>query len=372
MNPHLHIIALDNPWPPDYGGAIDMYYKIRALAAEGVKINLHLFAYGRNDTGDLADRVQALHIYPRRRSPMALFSSLPFIVRTRINAKLVNNILENPAPVLFEGIHTTGILQQLKDLPAFLRVHNVERDYYDYLAHNETNFFRQRYFGRESRKLAEYEPQIWGQVKASFTLHPNDTKRIAAYGRAVEVPVFHPFERVEIDTEKTEKFVLFHGNLSVIENQKAVFFLWKKVVRPLGIRMVVAGKNPSEALKDLARQNPHLGLVADPTSGQMLRLVHQAHVHLIYSDNPSGMKLKLLYALFRGKQILVSRALVENTPLAAITRAAENTAEDWRAKLRELWHSEPDVESELRLRNQVLGEHYDNRRNARKIMDYAQ
>ena len=371
MNPHLHIIALDNPWPPDYGGAIDMYYKIRALAAEGVKIDLHLFAYGRNDTGDLADMVHSLHIYPRRRSPLALFSSLPFIVRTRMNASMVKNILQNPAPVLFEGIHTTGILPQLADLPVFLRVHNVEQNYYDYLARNETNFFRRSYYRRESRKLEQYEPKIWAGVKNNFCLHPTDTQHVSAYGQAVEIPVFHPFDRVEIDTGKTEKFVLFHGNLSVIENQKAVFFLWKKVVRPLGIRMVVAGKNPPEALKALARQNPHLGLVANPSTEQMERLIRQAYVHLIYSDNPSGMKLKLLYALFRGKHILVSLPLVEETVLTDLTVAVENKAAEWRNRLRELWHTEPDVEAARKIRSGILGEHYDNRINARKIMAYV-
>ncbi len=371
MNPNLHIVALDNPWPPDYGGAIDMYYKIRALAGEGVRIHLHLFAYGRYETGDLGDWVQSLNVYPRRRAPLALFSPMPFIVRTRINRRLVENIRNNPASVLFEGVHTTGIIPHLDDLPFFLRVHNVEQNYYDYLARNETNFFRRSYYRRESRKLEQYEPKIWSGVKNNFCLHPTDTQHVSAYGQAVEIPVFHPFDRVEIDTGKTEKFVLFHGNLSVIENQKAVFFLWKKVVRPLGIRMVVAGKNPPESLKTLARNNPHLGLVANPSSGQMERLIRQAHVHLIYSDNPSGMKLKLLYALFRGKHILVSRPLVAGTVLADLTVTAGNKAAEWRSRLRELWHTEPDVEVARKIRSGILAEHYDNRLNARKIMAYV-
>ena len=41
----LHIICLDAPSPPNYGGAIDMYYKIRALALAGTRIILHYFAY---------------------------------------------------------------------------------------------------------------------------------------------------------------------------------------------------------------------------------------------------------------------------------------------------------------------------------------
>ena len=33
------------PSPPNYGGAIDMYYTIRALFDLGVQINLHVFTY---------------------------------------------------------------------------------------------------------------------------------------------------------------------------------------------------------------------------------------------------------------------------------------------------------------------------------------
>ena len=47
MDKHLHIIALNIPFPPNYGGVIDIYYKIKALHQLGVKIILHCFAYER-------------------------------------------------------------------------------------------------------------------------------------------------------------------------------------------------------------------------------------------------------------------------------------------------------------------------------------
>jgi hypothetical protein len=47
MNKTLHIICHDVPWPADYGGVVDLFYKIKALHDEGVKIKLHCFDYGR-------------------------------------------------------------------------------------------------------------------------------------------------------------------------------------------------------------------------------------------------------------------------------------------------------------------------------------
>ncbi|RXM39833.1 hypothetical protein BOQ62_09820 [Chryseobacterium sp. CH21] len=39
----LHIISFNDPYPPTYGGIIDVYYKIKALSALGIKIHLHCF-----------------------------------------------------------------------------------------------------------------------------------------------------------------------------------------------------------------------------------------------------------------------------------------------------------------------------------------
>ena len=50
MNKHLHIVSFDVPYPPDYGGAIDVYYKLKALHEEGIKIYLHCFEYGRGES----------------------------------------------------------------------------------------------------------------------------------------------------------------------------------------------------------------------------------------------------------------------------------------------------------------------------------
>lgn len=47
MERHLNIIAFNIPWPANYGGIIDVYYKMKALHQCGVKIILHCFEYER-------------------------------------------------------------------------------------------------------------------------------------------------------------------------------------------------------------------------------------------------------------------------------------------------------------------------------------
>jgi hypothetical protein len=50
----LNIICFDVPFPADYGGAIEEFYKIKSLHAAGVKIYLHCFVYsGRTKQKEL-------------------------------------------------------------------------------------------------------------------------------------------------------------------------------------------------------------------------------------------------------------------------------------------------------------------------------
>ena len=49
----LHIVSFDNPYPPNYGGVIDVFYKLKHLHASGVKIYLHAFEYGRKPAKEL-------------------------------------------------------------------------------------------------------------------------------------------------------------------------------------------------------------------------------------------------------------------------------------------------------------------------------
>ena len=45
MDKYINIVAFNIPWPANYGGVIDVYYKMLALHRCGVKIFLHCFEY---------------------------------------------------------------------------------------------------------------------------------------------------------------------------------------------------------------------------------------------------------------------------------------------------------------------------------------
>ena len=107
----LNIICFDVPFPADYGGAMEEFYKLKALSECGVKIYLHCFVYGkRQPQNELKKYCEQIYYYERKKSIADVFSNIPFIVKTRSNNELLQNLMSNDFPILFDGTHSTFYL----------------------------------------------------------------------------------------------------------------------------------------------------------------------------------------------------------------------------------------------------------------------
>ncbi len=74
---HLHIVCLDVPYPADYGGVFDLFYKIPALQQQGIQIHLHCFEYGRGKQDEFNKYCTAVVYYERKRDLKAFSLLLP-------------------------------------------------------------------------------------------------------------------------------------------------------------------------------------------------------------------------------------------------------------------------------------------------------
>ena len=73
MDDQFHIVSFDVPYPPDYGGVIDVFYKIKALSELGVKVHLHCFEYGRGQQNELNKICSSVTYYKRNLNKIKLF-----------------------------------------------------------------------------------------------------------------------------------------------------------------------------------------------------------------------------------------------------------------------------------------------------------
>ena len=261
----LHIISFDIPYPADYGGVMDVFYKIKALHEAGIGVVLHCFQYReRTPQAELEKYCAEVHYYPRDLSPLSMFSSQPFIVHSRTAPALLKNLLKDDAPILFEGLHACAYLgeRKLKTRLKIVRMHNVEWEYYRNLNTLETRLWKKMYFSIESKKLHDFEHQILKHANVILTISPDDTayfeEKSEDYGvqkppNIIFIPPFHPNSGVE-SRIGTGEYVLFHGKLSVSDNEEAAVYLINKVFARRDIPFVVAGKDPSERLLELAKQ----------------------------------------------------------------------------------------------------------------------
>lgn len=310
-NPKLHIIAFDVPFPPNYGGIADVYYKLKSLHEVGVDIIYHCFYYkGHNPpTKELEKYCSKLYYYERKQSIFKLlFSRLPYVVSSRNDATLLIHLLSDPAPILMDGIQCTyWILHpDIQDQKILYRANNIEHEYYEGLMRVEKNFLKKMYLKMEARKLQNFE---WQLEKADVILSvaKQDIPHFKEYANTIHLPpFFDDTHSLDLTISQKEKFVLYQANLSVQENENAAEFIVKEIAPKTDHLIKIAGRHPSNQLKNLINSVPNVELIDSPSQEVMSRLIQDAQVHLLLTFQQTGIKLKLLHALQSGRHILIN------------------------------------------------------------------
>jgi len=367
-NKHIHIVTHDVPWPVDFGGVVDLFYKIKSLHEQGIFIHLHCFTKIRTEQNILERYCSSVQYYPRKKWFSLLNFNIPFIVQSRRNHLFLENINKDNYPILLEGIHCTYPLFKgsLKNRKVKVRLHNIEHTYYAELAKNENNIFRKLYFKIEASLLRKYENKLapmadfWAVAQSDVDVF----NRIYNVNNITFLPVFIPWNKPTCQLG-LGSFCLYHGNLSVNENEKAVEWLLTHVFNRLEIPFVIAGKNPSNRLKKLVYQYKHTCLAENPSEHEMDDLIKKAQVNILPSFNRTGVKLKLLNAVFNGRHCLVNKAGINGSGIEPLCEMAE-TADDFKIKIKQLFYQD-FTESMLQDRAKILKETYNNQKNTQTI-----
>ena len=363
---HLHVIAFDVPYPANYGGVIDVFYRVKALTEAGVKVHLHCFEYGRGEQ-EILNRCHEVKYYKRDTSLGKQLSLTPFIVKSRCSEDLVQDLLKDNYPILCEGLHTTAVLldRRLKNKKIYVRAHNVEHDYYNGLGDTERCGWKRFFYHAEAWKLKRYEP-VLKKAAGIFAISQQDAEYFGKrYKNVVLVPGFNAADSVCSETGRGD-YVLYHGNLSVRENEDAAKWLIENVFSELDLHCIVSGLNPSDKLKKLADKYSNVTLVANPDDAEMIDLLRQAQVNILVTNQPTGLKLKLLNALYNGRFCLVNSDMVKGTSLDSLCVVADEP-EQMIAEIKRLME-EDFTEDDIEERDAQMRQLYDNEANAKKIV----
>ncbi|HNQ12145.1 MAG TPA: glycosyltransferase family 4 protein [Bacteroidia bacterium] len=363
----LHIVSFDIPFPPDYGGVIDVFFKIRSLHSKGVKIILHSFEYNRSRSKELDLYCDKVYYYKRNVNKQLMFHHLPYIVVSRMNNVLLENLCRDQFPILFEGLHCTGHINHphLSNRIKIVRSHNIEHVYYQNLGKAEKDLFKKYYFMNEAGKLEQHESVLQHASSIACISQDETDYYNARFGKSFLLPAFHSFNEVESKIG-TGSYVLYHGNLNVAENLESALYLINEYAPKIKVPLIIAGKKPSTYLKKAVSKSVNTKLIANPDHQEMLELISHAHIHVLPGNYGSGIKLKLLNALHRGRFVITTEPMVRGSGLEETCFISTST--ESMIKLTDKLLKTPFKDHHIRKRKILLSELYSNDKNGEVLL----
>jgi len=98
----------------------------------------------------------------------------------------------------------------------------------------------------------------------------------------------------------------------------------------------------------------------------MQKLINEAQVHLLPTFQATGIKLKLMASLYRGRHCLVNNDMILGTGLENLCHKA-NTSDEFVTKTTQLM-ALPFDSKDLILRKEILSKKFDNQRNTELLL----
>lgn len=247
----------------------------------------------------------------------------------------------------------------MKGRKKLVRTHNIEHEYYRNLSLLEKNPFKKLYYKSEALKLQHYEP-VLAAADCLATISSYDQMYFnTKYNNASYLPAFHAYDQV-LSIAGRGNFCLYHGNLSIAENHAAAMWLIEKVVPFLKLPVVIAGQKARIELREKTLNQPLVKLIENPSGEEMSRLIQEAQVLVLPAFQSSGIKLKLLHSLYRGRHIIATSMMSNESALSTLITVAD-TPESFAEKTTSLFTKDFTKEM-ISERESILLQYFSNAR----------
>ncbi len=325
----IQIVAFNNPYPVNYGGVIDVFYKIEALKAIGYKVYLHVFYEDREDIAVLKELCEEVYLYKRNKSFYNFFTLIPFSVKSRNSKELFDRLTKAlDVPVLFESIQTTYVLKKYNlNNKILVRTHNIEHEYYFGIARSESFFIKKLILYIEGWKLKYYQ-SILQKADVILTLSEKDTNYFNSLfkGKSLFLPVFHGNKKIEKTIVTSSKFALYHGDLSISDNIESAIFICS-LFYELKQKLIIASSVFPKRIKKIIEKHSNIEFINILEESLLEDLLAKAHVNILVSMQESGTKLKVFNALYKGKHCIVNSNIVDDNNILKLCFVANTKNE---------------------------------------------
>ncbi len=315
---NIHVVVFENPYPPNFGGLIDVFYKIKYFKEINYSVILHIYDDNLNVSEALKAICSTIYTYKKDSNYLNFISLHPFSSRTRFDPSILINLKKDNHPILFEGLKTTFLLlkSKLGRREIYLRAHNIEHNYYSGLAVSERNVFKKIIFKIESYRLKQYEKKIMPYINTVLTLSNSENNYFKKeYNvKTVLLPVFHQNNEIVTLSPKGD-YALYQGDLTVSDNKRVVrklISVFSEINYPL---IIAANICATEFFRTFSKTPENVTYKKIQNNSHLLKLFANAHINVLFSYQNSGTKLKLVNALYNSRFCLINENMTDDDNL---------------------------------------------------------
>jgi glycosyltransferase involved in cell wall biosynthesis len=341
----LHVVMIDEelPYPPLSGK------RIRTLNLTERLARRHRLTYVAHRNADAQEaRIAAAHfsrlgirtvVVDRQVPPKAgpgfyarlatnLLSPLPYSVATHSSHEMSAALARLAASEAIDLWHCewTPYAHALRGLPGrrVVMAHNVESVIWQRYHETETNPLKRWYIGRQWRKFQRFERQSLAAADLTIAVSAVDAERfrrdlgvgrLGIVDNGVDTSWFRP-----TDAFREPATLLFLGSLEWRPNIDGVTQLLERIFPAIrreepDARLLLVGRNPSEALRAAATRTPNVELHANVPD--VRPFLARAGLMVVPLRIGGGSRLKILEALASGTPVVSTRVGAEGLNLEA-------------------------------------------------------
>jgi hypothetical protein len=319
LNKYIHIVC---PEIPDSSSAADMadtYFQLQFLHEAGYHIILHCFHDDTNtNTTHLENITSLIHLYERNQGHKGVSIRHPYCISSRSNPLLLENLLKQICPVLFQGTKCTFYLPELVEngYKIFVRINGIASEFYGTFTKCEKSLIKKAYSFNEARLIRKWEEKI-SENATIITTTITDQQRFQELYKDARTKYLVPFIPMpEIKTQPgTGMYCLYFGNMQDAENSKMVYWLSDNIFRKIAVPLIVADTCTEKLQEPPLHPESNICMVSNPSETALTELIQKAQIILLPRCHNSGFDKRLLKALGIGRHCICNDLMVKDTGL---------------------------------------------------------
>lgn len=376
---NIVFITTQLPYPANSGGVIKTYRLLKFLSIH-YKIDLLYLIKGDDFSyqKELSTKIQFNSILGfkcnDKRSIENLlksyFKGIPLNFVRNYSKELIfqlNQKLESTQAIWFDHYEVTQFIPSNFKGKIVFHTHNAEFLLWRRFAENEPNFFKKAAIKIESERIKKVEKLTIQQSDLVFA-SPND---IEAFKREVDIKAnyaetFHLGEEEflgfpELEFSKAENRIMFIGTLSWEPNINGIVWfineVWPLVKKAKPeTKLTIIGKNPSERIIKASKSDFNIEITGFVENLENYYAISK--VHIVPLKFGSGIKVKLLNALYRGIPTVTTSIGAEGLGLTNLKDCfIEDNPQNFAQKIVTLLENE-NIWNEMKIQSRIVGKKY--------------